>query len=103
MNITEFHAITDQLFNKIELFLDHFAEEQDIDIDYEINGNVITITFPNYSKIIVNTQEPLFQVWLATEKQGYHFDYSENDWVCTRTKQSFDEIFSQSVTDQATI
>ncbi|KES19921.1 iron donor protein CyaY [Gilliamella apicola] len=103
MNITEFHAITDQLFNKIELFLDHFAEEQDIDIDYEINGNVITITFPNYSKIIVNTQEPLFQVWLATEKQGYHFDYSENDWVCTRTKQSFDQIFSQSVTDQATI
>ena len=103
MNITEFHAITDQLFNKIELFLDHFAEEQDIDIDYEINGNVITITFPNFSKIIVNTQEPLFQVWLATEKQGYHFDYSENDWVCTRTKQSFDEIFSQSVTDQATI
>lgn len=103
MNITEFHAITDQLFNKIELFLDHFAEEQDIDIDYEINGNVITITFPNYSKIIVNTQEPLFQVWLATEKQGYHFDYSENDWLCTRTKQSFDQIFSQSVTDQATI
>lgn len=103
MNITEFHAITDQLFNKIELFLDHFAEEQDIDIDYEINGNVINITFPNYSKIIVNTQEPLFQVWLATEKQGYHFDYSENDWVCTRTKQSFDKIFSQSVTDQATI
>ena len=103
MNITEFHAITDQLFNKIELFLDHFAEEQDIDIDYEINGNVITITFPNFSKIIVNTQEPLFQVWLATEKQGYHFDYSENDWVCTRTKQSFDQIFSQSVTDQATI
>ena len=103
MNITEFHATTDQLFNKIELFLDHFAEEQDIDIDYEINGNVITITFPNYSKIIVNTQEPLFQVWLATEKQGYHFDYSENDWVCTRTKQSFDQIFSQSVTDQATI
>lgn len=103
MNITEFHAITDQLFNKIELFLDHFAEEQDIDIDYEINGNVITITFPNYSKIIVNTQEPLFQVWLATEKKGYHFDYSENDWVCTRTKQSFDQIFSQSVTDQATI
>ena len=103
MNITEFHAITDQLFNKIELFLDHFSEEQDIDIDYEINGNVITITFPNYSKIIVNTQEPLFQVWLATEKQGYHFDYSENEWVCTRTKQSFDKIFSQSVTDQATI
>ncbi|MCX8649169.1 iron donor protein CyaY [Gilliamella sp. B2776] len=103
MNITEFHTITDQLFNKVESFLDHFSEEQDIDIDYEINGNVITITFPNFSKIIVNTQEPLFQVWLATAKQGYHFVYVDNEWVCTRTNQSFNKIFSQSVTDQATI
>lgn len=102
MNITEFHVITDQLFDKIELFLDKFAEEQDIDIDYEINGNVITITFPNNSKIIVNTQEPLFQVWLATSKQGYHFDYVDNQWLCIRTNQSFDTIFSQSVAEQAT-
>lgn len=103
MNITEFHAITDQLYNQIELYLDKFADEQDIDIDYETNGNVITISFPNHSKIIVNTQEPLFQIWLATAKQGYHFDYVNQQWICNRTDQSFDKIFTESVQEQAAL
>lgn len=101
MNITEFHALTDQLFNNIELFLDNYADEQGCDIDYETHGNVITISFPNNSKIIVNTQEPLLQVWLATRKQGYHFDYANNQWVCNRSNDSFDKIFAEAVAEQA--
>ncbi|OCG41938.1 iron donor protein CyaY [Gilliamella sp. Bif1-4] len=101
MNITQFHTITEQLFNKIELFLDNYVNEHDIDLDYETNGNVITVSFPNGSKIIINTQEPLFQVWLATQKQGYHFDYIDNYWICNRTDKSFDQIFSESVKEQA--
>ncbi|MWP49369.1 MULTISPECIES: iron donor protein CyaY [unclassified Gilliamella] len=101
MNITQFHTLTEQLFDRIELFLDNYADEHDIDLDYETTGNVITISFPNNSKIIVNTQEPLFQIWLATRKQGYHFDYVNDNWFCNRTNQSFDIIFSESVTDQA--
>ncbi|WP_085165680.1 iron donor protein CyaY [Gilliamella bombi] len=101
MNITQFHTITEQLFSKIELFLDNYVNEHDIDLDYETNGNVITISFPNGSKIIINTQEPLFQVWLATQKQGYHFDYIDKNWICNRTDKSFDQIFSESVKEQA--
>lgn len=101
MNITEFHTIADQLFNDIELFLDNYADEHDCDIDYETHGNVITVTFPNNSKIIVNTQEPLLQIWLATRKQGYHFDYINNQWVCNRTGLSFNKIFAEAVTEQA--
>ncbi|OCG71550.1 iron donor protein CyaY [Gilliamella sp. Occ3-1] len=101
MNISQFHILIDQLFNKIELFLDDYAAEHDIDLDYETNGNVITVSFPNSSKFIVNTQEPLFQVWLATQKQGYHFDYINNSWICNRTDKSFEQIFSESVKEQA--
>ncbi|MWP62478.1 iron donor protein CyaY [Gilliamella sp. Pas-s25] len=101
MNIKQFHTLADQLFNKIELFLDDYADEHDIDLDYETNGNVITVSFPDSSKIIVNTQEPLFQIWLATRNQGYHFDYINNNWICNRTDKSFDQIFSESVKEQA--
>ena len=101
MNITQFHALTDQLFYQIELYLDKYADEHDIDLDYETNGNVITISFPNNSKIIVNTQEPLFQVWLATQKQGYHFDLVNEQWICNRTDQPFEEIFALSVQEQS--
>lgn len=101
MNITQFHTLTDQLFNQIEIFLDNYADEHDSDIDYETHGNVITIAFPNGSKIIVNTQEPLFQIWLATRKQGYHFDYVNNQWICNRSDQTFNDIFAQAVDEQA--
>lgn len=101
MNIAQFHTLTDQLFNQIELYLDDYADEHDIDLDYETNSNVITVSFPNYSKIIVNTQEPLFQVWLATRKQGYHFDFINDKWICNRTDQSFSYIFAQAVQEQA--
>lgn len=101
MNITQFHTLADQLFIDIELFLDNYANEHDTDIDYETHGNVITISFPNTSKIIVNTQEPLFQIWLATRKQGYHFDYINNEWICNRTHQPFKDIFAESVEEQA--
>lgn len=101
MNITQFHILTEQLFNSVELFLDNYAQEHDVDIDYETNGNVITISFPNGSKIIVNTQEPLYQVWLATSKQGYHFDYHDQQWICNRSDQTFDTIFSKAVKEQA--
>lgn len=101
MNIAQFHTLTDQLFNQIELYLDDYADEHDIDLDYETNGNVITVSFPNHSKIIINTQEPLFQVWLATRKQGYHFDFINDKWICNRTDQSFSDIFAQAVQEQA--
>lgn len=101
MNATQFHTLTDQLFNQIESYLDDYADEHDIDLDYETNGNVITISFPNNSKIIINTQEPLFQVWLATRKQGYHFDFINNKWICNRSDQTFEDIFTQAVEEQA--
>ncbi|OCG61338.1 MULTISPECIES: iron donor protein CyaY [unclassified Gilliamella] len=101
MNTAQFHALTDELFNKLELYLDDYADKHDIDLDYEANGNVITVSFPNGSKIIVNTQEPLFQVWLATRIQGYHFEYINDNWICNRTNQPFDQIFSESVREQA--
>lgn len=101
MNITEFHTLTDKLFNQVELFLDNYADEHNSDIDYEMQGNVINIVFPNNSKIIVNTQEPLLQIWLATRQQGYHFDYVNNQWFCNRSNEPFDKIFAKAVEDQA--
>lgn len=100
MNITEFHILAEQLFQKIEQQLDDYAEQFDTDIDYETHGNVISITFENQSKIIINTQEPLLQIWMATRKQGYHFDFKEGEWRCSRSDISFTELFAEAVEDQ---
>ena len=72
MNDSEFHRLADTLWMTIEERLDDW--DGDSDIDCEINGGVLTISFENGSKIIINRQEPLHQVWLATKQGGYHFD-----------------------------
>ena len=59
MNDSEFHRLADQLWLTIEERLDDW--DGDSDIDCEINGGVLTITFENGSKIIINRQEPLHQ------------------------------------------
>ena len=72
MNDSEFHRLADTLWMTIEERLDDW--DGDSDIDCEINGGILTITFENGSKIIINRQEPLHQVWLAAKQGGYHFD-----------------------------
>lgn len=52
MNDSEFHRLADQLWLTIEERLDDW--DGDSDIDCEINGGVLTITFENGSKIIIN-------------------------------------------------
>ncbi|WON77109.1 iron donor protein CyaY [Serratia sp. UGAL515B_01] len=99
MNDSEFHQLADQLMLNIEATLDNF--EGDADIDYETNGGVMTLSFENGTKIVINRQEPLHQVWLATKAGGYHFNYRENTWCCDRSGRAFYEVLSDAVSEQA--
>ncbi|QHA87106.1 iron donor protein CyaY [Serratia rhizosphaerae] len=99
MNDSEFHQLADQLMQDIEQTLDNF--DGDADIDYETNAGVMTLTFENGSKIVINRQEPLHQVWLATKSGGYHFDYRDGVWLCDRSGWSFSQLLSEAATQQA--
>lgn len=99
MNDSEFHQLADQLMLYIEETLDGFTG--DSDIDYETNGGVMTLTFENGSKIVINRQEPLHQVWLATKAGGYHFNYRDDHWYCSRSGEEFFAKLSEAVTTQA--
>ena len=55
----------------------------------------------NGSKIIINRQEPLHQVWLATKQGGYHFDLKDDQWVCDRSGETFWDLLEQAATQQA--
>lgn len=77
------------------------GRDGDSDIDCEINGGVLTLSFENGSKIIINRQEPLHQVWLATKQGGYHFDLKGDEWVCDRSGETFWDLLEQAATQQA--
>ncbi|TKI04174.1 iron donor protein CyaY [Martelella alba] len=99
MNDTEFHQLADGLMRGIEDALD--AWRGDSDIDYETDGGVMKLTFENGSSMVINRQEPLHQIWLATKTGGYHFDYRDNDWRCDRSGETFAALFSRSCSAQA--
>lgn len=99
MNDSEFHQLADQLMLNIEETVDAF--DGDADIDYETNGGVMTLSFENGSKIVINRQEPLHQVWLATKAGGYHFNYREGVWFCDRSGRAFYELLSEAASTQA--
>lgn len=96
MNLTksEFHTLYNIILTKIENHLDHVNYENDL--DYEINHQIMTISFSKKSKIIISKQEYLQQIWLATKKNGYHFSYKKKNWICNRNKINFWNILKES-------
>ncbi|MHA7844835.1 iron donor protein CyaY [Serratia sp. D1N4] len=99
MNDSEFHQLADQLMLDIEQTLDDF--DGDADIDYETNGGVMTLSFENGTKIVINRQEPLHQVWLATKTGGYHFNHRDGAWFCDRSDREFYALLSEAASAQA--
>ncbi|WP_415721097.1 iron donor protein CyaY [Photobacterium ganghwense] len=88
MNDTEFHKLADDVLMSIEEGIDASGA----DIEYETTGNVLTLEFENRSQIVINRQEPLHEIWLASKSGGYHFKYQNGEWRCTR---SGEELISQ--------
>ncbi|WP_411899920.1 iron donor protein CyaY, partial [Salmonella enterica] len=91
--------MADALWLTIEERLD--SCDGDSVIDCEIIAGVLTLSFENGSKIIINRQEPLHQGWLATKQGGYHLDLKGDEWVCERSGETVWDLLVQAERPQA--
>lgn len=91
MNNTEFHQLVD---NELQL-IEEAIDESGADIDYETTGNVMTLEFEDRSQIIINSQEPMQEIWLASKSGGFHFQYQANQWICSKTGVEFAQMVKQ--------
>lgn len=71
------------------------------DIESERNGNVLTLEFENGSKIIVNLQPPMQEIWIAAKAGGFHFKFVDGAWRDTRNGTEFYAALSEYATQQA--
>lgn len=100
MDNSEFHHLADQLMLKIEDAIENF--NGNTDIDYEMNGSVMMLSIKNRSKIIINRQEPVHQIWLAAKANGYHFNCcADGSWVCSRSGQNFYQVLTNEASKEA--
>ena len=88
MNETEFHQLVDIQMQNIEEAID----ESEADVDYEVTGNVMTLEFENRSQIIINRQEPMKEIWLASKSGGFHFKLVDDKWTCSKTGMELFEV-----------
>lgn len=74
--------------------LDLFDEIDADEADAESAGDVITVTFRDGSRIVLNTQRPARQLWLAGGDRAWHFswDQARESWI--DDKGSGDELVS---------
>lgn len=86
---SEYQALTQALLAGIEAKVDRWLQDDVIDIDSHRTGGLLELAFPNGSKIIVNTQPPLHEVWLAAKAGGFHYRWSGSGWVDTRDGSDF--------------
>ena len=94
-----FHEITGAILSGIEATVDRWLQDDIIDIDSQRTGGLLELSFPGGSKIIINTQPPLHELWLAARAGGYHFRHVKGRWV-EREGQEFFELLSARASEQ---
>jgi CyaY protein len=97
MTDNEFSAIVEATLRDIEDALD----ASDVDVESVRNGPVLQIEFDDGSKIVVNAQVPMRELWVAARAGGFHFRLRERQWVDSRGAGELWQALSGWVGQQA--
>jgi CyaY protein len=91
---------TNALLSRIETACDRWLDEDVIDIDTHRTGGLLELVFPDRSKIVINTQPPLQELWLAARSGGYHYRWDGQGWRDTRDGHELLQMLSRQASAQ---
>ena len=97
----EYHRLTAETLARVESTIDRWLQDDVIDIDTQRTGGLLELSFPGGSKIVINTQPPLHEIWLAARAGGYHFKRAGDAWRDTRDGREFFDRLSEEASAQA--
>lgn len=98
MSPSEFLAQAETTLQSIERAVENLADEHDI--DSERSGNVLTLTCENGSKIIINSQEAMQEIWLAAKAGGFHFRFVGSAWCDSKSGETLFQTLSRCLSQQ---
>ena len=97
MSEAEFLAQFEVTLNHIEDALDRCG----VDVETMRTGPVLQLSFDDGSKIIINAQTPMRELWVAARAGGYHFRFNGGRWHDTRGAGELFERLSAWVSEQS--
>ena len=80
MSESEFLEMAEATLAAIERAVDATG----IDIEASRAGNVLTLELGDASKVIVNSQTPMQQIWVAGKSGAFHYARNGTQWLDTR-------------------
>jgi CyaY protein len=80
MTETEFKALAEATLDAIE----SAVEATGADIEIQRSGNVLTLELGDGSRVVVNSQAPMQQIWVAARSGGFHYGRAGEAWHDTR-------------------
>jgi CyaY protein len=96
MTESEFLAQADITLTAIERAIDVV----DLDVEVDRSGSVLTLELADGGKIVINTQAPMQQIWVAARSGGFHFGWSNGAWRDTRDGRELFAVLSALVSSQ---
>jgi CyaY protein len=106
---TQLHALTDIEYDRltsavlggVEATVDAWLQGDVIDVDASRTGGLLELSFPSGSRIVLNTQPPLHEIWLAARSGGFHFKHQSGQWIDTKDGRDFYDVLSACASEQA--
>ena len=90
-----------QYIDETLLAIEEAIDEMDLDIDYDTIAGILTLEFPNQSKIIINRQTALKQLWVAARTGGFHLDFVDGQWFCKNENCNLQVLLDRLCSHQA--
>jgi CyaY protein len=96
MTETEFNDLAESILDAVEAAV----ESTGADIEATRSGNVLTLELADRSKVVVNSQTPMQQIWVAAKSGGFHFALQDGQWRDTRDGSELFAALSRVVSAQ---
>ena len=91
-----------QELDHLQLALEEASEAADVDLDVSRAGNVIEVEFQDRTRLVINTQEAVGEIWVAARTEGLHFKLAgDGNWVDTRSGRELRAALSEMLSLQA--
>lgn len=98
MDEREYQTLADAALAKLEDALEQVTAEVECE---RVGGGILEIEFDDGSKIIVNKQAAVQEVWVAARSGGFHYRWVGGRWLDTRSGEELFAALSRLIGEQA--
>ena len=100
MDEKDFQSSAERAIDELEQAFSGLADDRDIDI--EVEGGVLTVTFEEGEpgKFIVSPNSPARQLWVSARVSSFKFDLGDDGFVLAGTGEPLRDVMTRLVRDQ---